>query len=324
LATAISAAAVLTGTAISTSTAVAVTKTIAMITLQKTLITAALVTTVGAGIFEAQQNSKLHEQNQNFQQQQNLLNDQLAQLQREHDAATNQTAGLLAENAQLKYGSNQDELLKLRGEVGVLRTQLTNKQNSKKSDQPPLASAGDYYQRAMKHSMNHEYEAELEDLNKAVELDPKMAKTYDERGTLYAFQLPKTNNSYENAIADYTSSLEINPNDSSARWNRAILYANLRKYDDAIADWTTYIDGDTDFSNQLDGRDKSIAGAYFQRARIYQGNLHDYSKAVADYSAALQLNPNIEDAHRLRGESYESLGEKEKAQQDFAIEPKRN
>jgi tetratricopeptide (TPR) repeat protein len=98
----------------------------------------------------------------------------------------------------------------------------------------------------------------------------------------------------------------------------------MGKYNEAIADWTTYIESDTDFSNQLDGKTKSIAGAYFWRGHDYQMYLHDYPKAIADYTSAMQINPNIEDAHRLRGQSYEALGEMEKAQQDFAIEPKRN
>jgi RNA polymerase sigma factor (sigma-70 family) len=322
--TTISAAAI-AGTAVHTSTLIAATKTIAMTTLQKITITVAFVAAAGAGIFEARQATQLREQNQTLQQQQAPLAEQIQQLQRERDDAMKQLGGLLAENAQLKSNPNETELLKLRGEVGVLRAQFANANNAKtQSKQAPLSSAQEYYSRAMTHSMNHEYEAQLEDLNKAIELDPKMSKAYDERGNLYAFQLPRKNDSYENAIADYTSSLEINANDSSARWNRAILYAQLRKYDDAIADWTTYIDGDTDFSNQVDGKNKSIAGAYFQRGRIYQANLHDDSKAIADYSAAIQLNPNIEDAHRLRGQSYEAIGETEKAQQDFAIEPKSN
>ena len=53
--------------------------------------------------------------------------------------------------------------------------------------------------------------------------------------------------------------------------------------------------------------------------RLHRG---DCAKAIADYTAAIQMNPNIEDAHRRRGECYELLGETEKAQQDFAIEPK--
>src|SRR5205085_3788656 len=48
-------------------------------------------------------------------------NEQLAQLQRERDEATNEAAGLRAENTQLKSNSNQDELLKLRGKVTALQ-----------------------------------------------------------------------------------------------------------------------------------------------------------------------------------------------------------
>jgi RNA polymerase sigma factor (sigma-70 family) len=69
LAATISAAAVLAGTAVHTSTVIAATKTIAMTTLQKSLITITLATAIGTGIYEAHQNSQLREQNQILQQQ---------------------------------------------------------------------------------------------------------------------------------------------------------------------------------------------------------------------------------------------------------------
>ena len=125
LAATISAAAVLTGTAVSTSTVIAATKAIAMTTLQKTAITAVLAAAVGTGIFEARQVAQLREQNQTLQQNQTSLTDQLQQLQRERDDATNRWASLLAENEQLKSNPNQMELLKLRGEV----TRLQNETN---------------------------------------------------------------------------------------------------------------------------------------------------------------------------------------------------
>jgi RNA polymerase sigma factor (sigma-70 family) len=128
LAATLSAAAVLTGTAVHTSTIIAATKTIVMTTLQKTLIIAALTAAVGTGIFEAHQASQLREQNQTLQQAQAPLAEQIQELQREHDAVTNQLAGLLAENSRLKSNPNQNELLKLRGEVGQLRRQATERE----------------------------------------------------------------------------------------------------------------------------------------------------------------------------------------------------
>ncbi|MGD0745658.1 MAG: hypothetical protein ABSA45_10935 [Verrucomicrobiota bacterium] len=117
LAATISAAAVLAGTAVSTSTAIAATKAIAMTTLQKTLVTATLAAAIGTGIYEAHQASHLREQNQTLQQQQAPLADQLQQLQRERDDATNRLGSLLVENERLKSNPNATELLKLRGEV---------------------------------------------------------------------------------------------------------------------------------------------------------------------------------------------------------------
>jgi len=322
LAATISTAALLTGTAVHTSTVIAAIKTIAMTTLQKTLVTVTVAALAGAGIYEARQAAQLREQNQTPQQSQAPLAEQNRQLQRERDNATNRLAGLNEELA--KNEKNNSELLKLRGQIGVLQTQLANESAAKaKIEQPPLSSAKEYYNRANQHSMNHEYEAQLEDLNKAIELDPTMADAYMERGNLYD-NLPKERGGDDKVLADFTRVLELQPNNSPARWNRANTYKHLRQYDLAIADWTTYIEGDTDFSHQGEGKTKAIAGAYFWRGDVYQYCKRDLSKAIADYTAALQLNPQTEMAHRARGQCYEALGETEKAQADFAIEPKSN
>jgi len=324
LAMTISTSVVLAGAAVHTSTVIAATKTIAMTTLQKTLIATALTAAVGTGIFEAHQAVQLRARNHTLQQQQATLAEQIQQLESGLDAATNRVRDLMAENFQLKSNSERTELLRLRGEVGVLRTQLADGSNIKKlSEQPPLATAREYYNRANQHSINHEYEAQLEDLNKAIELDPNMADAYMERGNLYSMNLPKERGGDERAVADYTRCLEIKPDDFSARWNRANHYRSSGNADEAIADWTVIIQGDVDFSRQVEGKTKSIASALVWRGLIYQQNKKDYAKAIADYTAAIQMNPNAEYAHRSRGECYELLGEAEKAQQDFAIEPKR-
>jgi RNA polymerase sigma factor (sigma-70 family) len=119
LATTISTAAFLAGTAVHTSNVIATTKTITMTILQKTLITTTLAIVAGAGIYEASQASKLRHQVQMLQQQQSPLADQILQLQHQRDSATNQLAALGDELARLK--KNPSEVLKLRGEVGVLR-----------------------------------------------------------------------------------------------------------------------------------------------------------------------------------------------------------
>jgi RNA polymerase sigma factor (sigma-70 family) len=120
LAAAISAAAVLTGAA-ATAMAITATKVIAMTTMQKIIIGAALAAAVGTGAFEVRQASQLREQNATLQQQLAPLSAQIQQLQLSLSDATNQIAGLMEENGQLETKSNEDELLKLRNEVTLLK-----------------------------------------------------------------------------------------------------------------------------------------------------------------------------------------------------------
>ena len=109
----------LAGTTIATTATATAVKTIAMTTLQKAIITAALVAAAGTGVYEARQVSQLREQVQALHQQQAPLTEQIQQLQRERDDATNRWASLANEITRLK--GNTAELLKLRGEVARLR-----------------------------------------------------------------------------------------------------------------------------------------------------------------------------------------------------------
>lgn len=124
LATTISTAALVAATTIQTSAAITATKVIAMTTLQKVLVATAVVVLAGTGIYEVHQTSQLRA----LQQQQAPLTEQIHQLQQERDDATNHVARLTEELTTAR-GDNT-ELLKLRGEVGVLREQLAASQNS--------------------------------------------------------------------------------------------------------------------------------------------------------------------------------------------------
>ncbi len=124
LALSISTAATLAGKTIAATATATATKAIAMTILQKTLITATIVAAVSTGIYEARQASSLRDQVQSLQQQQALLAEQL---QQKRDGATSRLAALLAENEQLKSKQNTTELLKLRGEVTLLRAATAQK-----------------------------------------------------------------------------------------------------------------------------------------------------------------------------------------------------
>jgi RNA polymerase sigma factor (sigma-70 family) len=105
------------------TTAVTVTKAIAMTTLQKTAITVTIAAALGAGIYEVHQAAAMRDEVQTLREQQAPLSEQLQQLTRERDEATNRLARL--SDASQAGKSNSAELLRLRGEVGLLR-QRTN------------------------------------------------------------------------------------------------------------------------------------------------------------------------------------------------------
>ncbi len=120
----------LAGTALATTTAATATKAIAMTTLQKSLVAVSLAIAAGAGLFEWHQASQLSDQVQLLRQQQSPLAEQLQEMQRERDSATNRLALLVDQLARLKQ--NNSELLRLRGEAGLLRkeNQLLAQQKS--------------------------------------------------------------------------------------------------------------------------------------------------------------------------------------------------
>jgi RNA polymerase sigma factor (sigma-70 family) len=96
-----------------------------MTTIQKIAVTAALTVSVGVGIYQAKEVAQARAEVRTLQQQQAPLAEQIQQLQKDRDNATNRLAALLAENKRLKSNPNETELLKLRGEV----TQLRNEAN---------------------------------------------------------------------------------------------------------------------------------------------------------------------------------------------------
>lgn len=105
-------AATLTGTSLTLAT-------VAMTTLQKIAVTAALTVTIGGGLIAAKQAHDAQTEVQKLQAQQTPLADQLRQMTAQHDKDTNTIAWLKDELA--KNEKNNLELLRLRGEVTRLR-----------------------------------------------------------------------------------------------------------------------------------------------------------------------------------------------------------
>ena len=75
------------------------------------------------------------------------------------------------------------------------------------------------------------YNAALEDFTKAIEMAPKNAVLYCDRGYTYACK-----KNFPAAVEDYTRALELDPRLRLAYANRALAYEKMKKKDLAAMD----------------------------------------------------------------------------------------
>jgi tetratricopeptide (TPR) repeat protein len=122
---------------------------------------------------------------------------------------------------------------------------------------------------------------------------------------LIAGVLTKRLEQYPQAIADYTSAIEVHTNFSLAYFQRGYFYHNsLQQAQKALADFNKAIE-----------LNLNKAGVYFSRGYVYY-DLKQYSQAIADYDKAISLNTRYGEAYLLRGVSYALLGDNLKAISD--------
>jgi tetratricopeptide (TPR) repeat protein len=180
-------------------------------------------------------------------------------------------------------------------------------------------TAREYYERGLIHEQSRQYEEAVADYSQAIELDPQFVEAYFSRSSLYGGHPTIEQRNYGKAVADLSKVLELNPRDCSARFNRGLYYESLREYDKAIADYSQVIGGNTDFSRLVEGKDGGLALAYHYRGRAYQWYKHDNAKAVADFSEALRLKPDIDEmVYYRRGDAYHALKDYANAEKDYA------
>ena len=81
------------------------------------------------------------------------------------------------------------------------------------------------------------YDRAISDFNKAIEIDPKHAKAYNNRGNAY-----NSKGLFDLAISDFNRALEINPKYADAYNNRGYAYNAKGLFDLAISDFNRALD----------------------------------------------------------------------------------
>jgi tetratricopeptide (TPR) repeat protein len=123
----------------------------------------------------------------------------------------------------------------------------------------------------------------IADYTRAIRINPKYEITYNDRGVAYI-----NIGQWDKAIADFSSARKIDPNDAQAYYNGGIAYTNLGQWDNAIDDYTRAV-----------GIDPKHKQAYVNRGIAYE-HKERWDKAVDDFTKALEIDPNFTIAYNDR------------------------
>jgi S1-C subfamily serine protease/lipoprotein NlpI len=146
-----------------------------------------------------------------------------------------------------------------------------------------------------------DYQGMLDDLNRAISLEPQNARAYYVRG------IAKENlRDKQGALADYSQAIVINPNYAVAYFYRGNIKSKLGDQRGAIADYGRSIDINPKFID-----------AYLQRGQA-KGKLDEYEGAIADYNRIIAIDPKSAYAYFFRGYEKERSGNKRGAIEDMS------
>jgi tetratricopeptide (TPR) repeat protein len=133
------------------------------------------------------------------------------------------------------------------------------------------------------------------DYTKAIEIDPRTAKAYFYRGSVYSNE-----NKHEAAIEEFSQAIDLDPEDADAVRYRGLSFFVLGQNDRAIADL-----------------DKAVALKpdaivnYFRRGEVLFA-VGQHEPALADFTKAIELDPTAE-TYGMRAYHYRQLGQNERA-----------
>jgi tetratricopeptide (TPR) repeat protein len=137
----------------------------------------------------------------------------------------------------------------------------------------------------------------------AIALDSGLGNPYSQhidRGRTYA-----ENKEYDKAIDEFTQAIQIEPRETAAYWNRALVRQKMDDQRGAMTDFSMVIE-----------LEPTRARAFLNRGEC-RHKLKDLDGAIADYTRTLELAPNDLDGYRLRGIALYQQGKLDDARRDW-------
>lgn len=188
--------------------------------------------------------------------------------------------------------------------------------------------------RAAAYRAKGELRRAIEDLGKALRLNPRLAEALIERGAIYL-----ETGDFDRAIKDYDAALRISKNLAGAYAGRARAYRGKGDLEKAAADLVEAVKRDpqqaalyaergairrakgeadgaiADYSEAI-ARDPSRASYYEDRGLAFAAK-GDFDKAIADFSEAIALNAQLASVLVSRASAYRQKDELERAREDL-------
>lgn len=200
----------------------------------------------------------------------------------------------------LKMEPNHAYAMQLRGEVHALEKNydaaldlFSRAQNINSLWAVP------YFDRASILLDRHEFQAALDELNKAISLQGRMPLFYLVRSLAY-FRL----GDIESAHKDQDFAVSISPGETLIMAD-----INLMLYEDNL-DWTQDL-----YARILSKNPRDVFALHGHADACRMNNEHEL--AIGNYTRALEINPSEPRLYLGRGKSYLKINEIEKAQTDF-------
>jgi len=154
------------------------------------------------------------------------------------------------------------------------------------------------------------YEESIKSLLAAADLDPADPRCYLFLSKSY-LSFP---NQADDVIERFRRYAELQPNNALAQYYYAVSLWKGKRLEQSSIDFQT-VESLLRKAIALDG---TLADAHLQLGILY-AEQHELAKSLPEYQRALELNPGSPDAHYRLGQYYVRAGQKDQAQQEFAV-----
>ena len=154
------------------------------------------------------------------------------------------------------------------------------------------------------------YEQSVDALLKAVDLSPGDPRCYQFLARAY----DRSPSQADAVIERFRRYAELQPNNALAQYDYAMSLWKGKKLEQSSPDVETV----RTLLQEAITLDPNLADAHLQLGNLY-ADQHDYRDSIPEIEHALQLNPNQPDAHYRLATDYVHVGDKDHADQEFAV-----